>query len=71
MKGSEFVFHYGHLLYYRCQKINMNRINKKDKCFQHAVAVALNHEEIGKYAERTTKVKPFIKKFKWEGINFP
>ena len=25
MKGSEFVFDYFHLLYYKCQKINPNR----------------------------------------------
>ena len=68
MKGSEFVFHYVQLLYYRCHKINpncgqlyidspdwiknkkstINLINKKNKCFQYAVTVVLNHEEIGK-----------------------
>ena len=31
----------------------------------------LNHEEKGKHAERTTKIKPFINKYKWEVINFP
>ena len=35
------------------------------------VTVALNHEEIGKKTERITKIKPFINKYKWEGINFP
>ena len=25
MKGSEFVLHYVHLLYYKCHKINLNR----------------------------------------------
>ena len=25
MQGSEFVFHYVHLLYYKCHKINQNR----------------------------------------------
>ena len=50
----------------------MNPINKKDsKCFQYAVTVELNHEEIGKHAERVTKIKPFINKYKWEGIKFP
>ena len=28
-------------------------------------------EEIGKHAERTTKIKPFINEYKLEGINFP
>ena len=47
-------------------------MNKKDnKCFQYAVAVSLNYEELGKYAKRIIKVKPFINKYKQEGINFP
>ena len=85
MKGSEFVFDYVHLLYYKCHKISpnhggsyvdfpnwiknkkatINDINKKDsKCFQYAVTVALNHEEIEKVLQRITKIKPFIFKYK-------
>ena len=30
----------------------------------------LNLEEIGKHAERITKVNPFINKYKWEGTDF-
>ena len=69
MKGSEFVFDYVQILYYKCQKTKpnlggsyidspdwiknkkatINPTNKKyNKCFQYAVTVALNHEEIGK-----------------------
>ena len=77
MKGSEFVFHYVQLLYYKCHKINpncggsyidsrnsikneknttINTINKKcNKCFQHAVAVTLNHEEIKKRPGQNNK----------------
>ena len=44
------------------KKATINPINKKDnKCFQYAATVVLNHEEIGKRAERITKVKPFCK----------
>ena len=92
MKGSEFVFDYVQLLYYKCHKINpscsgsyidssdwiknkkatINPINKKDnKCFQYAVAVALNYEEIKKDPQGITKIKSFISKCNWEGINFP
>ena len=92
MKGSEIVFDYVHLLYYKCHKINANRggpyidspdwvkskkvkinpINKKyNKCFQYAVTVALNHQEIGKNVERITKIKLFINKYKWKGTHFP
>ena len=50
----------------------LNLINKKDnKCFQYAVTVALNQEEIEKHAERIIKIKPFVNKYKWEGIIFP
>ena len=28
-------------------------------------------KRIGKCAERITKIRPFIKKYKWKGINFP
>ena len=49
-----------------------NHINKKDnKCFQYTVTVALDHEEIGKYPEKITKIKPFIDKYKWKGTNYP
>ena len=54
------------------KKSTINRINKKDnKCFQQAVIVALNLEEIGKRSERITKIKPFVNRYNWEAINFP
>ena len=54
------------------KKATINPINKKDKkCFQYAVTVVLNHEEIGKNSERITKTKPFINTHKWKGINIP
>ena len=54
------------------KEVTINPINKKDnKCFQYAVTVALNHKEIEKHTERIKKFKPFINKYKWEGINFP
>ena len=47
-------------------------INKTDgKCFQYAGTFALNYEEIGKYAERITKIKPFTNKYDQERINYP
>ena len=52
------------------KKVTINPINKKDKCFQYAVTVALNHEEIGKNCEIITKIKSFINRYNWEGIKF-
>ena len=46
-------------------------INKREgKCFQTIVTAALNHEEIKKDLQRTTKIKTFINKCNWEVINF-
>ena len=54
------------------KKKTINPINKKDnKCFEYAVTVTLNHKEIGKNPKRITKIKLFINKYNWEGINFP
>ena len=47
------------------KKATINPINKKDnKCFQYAVTVALNYEEIKKDPQRITKIKPFRKVWK-------
>ena len=46
------------------KKEPINPINKKDKCFQYATTVMLNYEEKGKHAERITKIKPFLNKYK-------
>ena len=49
----------------------INPKNKKDdKCFQYAVTIALNYDEIGNHPERVSKVKPFINQYDWGEINF-
>ena len=54
------------------KKATINRINKKDNiCFYYTVTVALNCEETKKDPQRITKIKPFINKYNWEGINYP
>ena len=50
------------------KKTAINPINKKDKCFQYAITVTLNHEEIGKHFERITKIDIFIDKYNLEKI---
>ena len=40
-----------------------NRINKINKCFQYAITVGLNYEEIGKIITKN--------KYNWESINEP
>ena len=42
------------------KKTTISPINKKDdKCFQYAVTVAFNYEEIKKDPQRITKINPF------------
>ena len=65
IKDSDFVLDYVHLLYYKCHKINLNRsspywinpMNKESKCYQYAVTVALNHDEIKKDQQRIVTIK--------------
>ena len=72
IKGSEFVFVYVHKCHKINSnhggsyidspnwiiKATINPINGKDKCFQYAVTVTLNHEEIKKDQQRITKINP-------------
>ena len=53
------------------KKATINPKNNDDKCFQYALTVALNHEQIGKDPQRMTKIKPFIDQYNWKGIYFP
>ena len=54
------------------KKTAINSINKKDNnCFQYAITVALNHEEMNKDPQRITKIKPFTNKHNWVGISLP
>ena len=52
------------------KKATINPINDDDKYFQYAATVALNHKEIRKSSQRTSKINPFINKHNWKGINY-
>ena len=41
----------------------INCQNDDDKCFQYAITVALNYDEIGNHHQRVNKVKPFIDQY--------
>ena len=49
----------------------MPLIKKDNKCFQYALTVTLDREEIKKDLQRPTKIKPFANKYNWKGVNFP
>ena len=53
------------------KKSTINRKNNDDKCFQYAVTLALNLDNINKHPQRTSKIKPFIDQYNWKDIDFP
>ena len=53
------------------KKATINPKNNDDECFQYAITVSLNHEEINKDLQRTSKINSFINKYNWKEINFP
>ena len=53
------------------KKATISPKNNDDKCFQYALTVALNYEEIEKDPQRISKIKPFIDLYNWKEIDFP
>ena len=49
----------------------INPKNKDNKCFQYAITVALNHQNIENHPERILNIKPFIDQYNWKDIDFP
>ena len=48
----------------------INPKNSDDKCFQYALTVAVNHQNIDKNPQKILKIKPFIDQYNWKEINF-
>ena len=53
------------------KKSTINPKNNNDKCFQYAVTLALNLDNIDNHPERISKIKPFINQYNWKDIDFP
>ena len=53
------------------KKSTINPKNNNDKCFQYAVTLALNLDNIEKNPQRISKIKPFINQYNWKDIDFP
>ena len=49
----------------------INPKNNDDKCFQYAVTLALNLDNINKHPQRISKIKPIIDQYNWKDIDFP
>ena len=52
------------------KKATINPKNNDDNCFQYALTVALNHQNIKKNPSRISKIKPFIDQYNWKEIDF-
>ena len=71
MKGSEFVFDYVHLFYYKCHKINF----KRSGSYIESPGWIITNYWIKSWRNRNKpwripKINLFINKYNWEGINF-
>ena len=53
------------------KKATINSKNDDDKCFQYALTVALNYEQIKKDPQRISKIKSFIEQYDWRERDFP
>ena len=53
------------------KKSTINPKNNDHKCFQYAVTLALNIDNIDNHPERISKIKPFIDQYNWKDIYFP
>ena len=78
MKGSDFEFDGvrggSYIDSRKWSKDKKSTINPKIndyKCFQYAVTLALNLDNIKKYPQRISKIKPFIEQYNWKDIDFP
>ena len=53
------------------KEATINPKNNDNNCFQYASTVALNYQNIKKYPQRISKIKPFLHQYNWEEVDFP
>ena len=53
------------------KKATTNPKNSDNNCFQYALTVSLNYQNIKKDPQRISKIKPFINQYNWKQIDFP
>ena len=58
-------------IWIKSKGVTINMKNKDNKCFQYAITLALNYENIGHHSERISKLKLFINDYNWKDIEFP
>ena len=55
----------------KSKKSSINPKTNDYKCFQYAITLALNLDNIDNHPERISKIKPFIDQYNWKDIDFP
>ena len=53
------------------KEATINPKNNDSNCFQYALTVALNYQNIKKYPQRISKIKPFVDQYNWKEVDFP
>ena len=53
------------------KRATINPQNRNDSCFQYAITVALNHQNIENHPERISNIELFINQYHWKDIDFP
>ena len=53
------------------KKATINPKNSANNCFQHALTVAFNHQNIEKNPQIISKIKSFIDQYNWKEKEFP
>ena len=54
----------------KIKKATINSKNNDDNCFQYALTLALNYQNIKKDPQRISKIKPFIDLYNLKEIDF-
>ena len=67
-RGSSFI---ELLEWIKTKKAVINPQNKDEECFKWAVIAALYHEEIKKYHQRISKLRPYENQYNWGGLAIP
>ena len=53
------------------KKATKNPQNNDDNCFQYALTVALNHQNIRKIPQSVARIEQFTDEYNWKEIDFP
>ena len=53
------------------EKATINSKNNDNNCFHYALTVTLKYQNIKKYLQRISKIKPFVEQYNWKETDLP